>query len=346
MKAERPGGHFPALTGLRFVLALWVILFHLTRPGQMLEWAMAWLPAMVAALINGGYLAVTTFFVLSGFVLARSYRAERWSRRDLALYGAGRVARAYPLYLLSLMVVAPIIAADRVASKGAYLAAHLALVQGWLGTIPVNWNTPAWALSCEMFFYVIFPVAGVVLARTGWRGTLAWSAAAIALTRVLWAVGVPDWIKPVIHLSDFLMGMAASRVFDLMGAWRWRPAGTWIYAPALAVYVALIAYPGMLPARIDLNTAFRPLNAALMIGLALGGGTVARVLGLQPMLFLGKTSYAMYILHVPLLWWYPHTGSAAVFMVGLIAISAVMYQAVEEPANRYLRDRARAALQA
>src|SRR5689334_15357965 len=152
VKAEKLPQHFPALTGLRFVLALWVILHHVTGPGQMLEAAALSLPHAVYRLIRGGYLAVTTFFVLSGFVLSRSYPLAQWSGRRLLLYGAGRLARVYPVYLLSLLLVAPFIVADSVQSKSGYLIAHLTLAQGWLGSIPVNWNTPAWSLSCEMFF--------------------------------------------------------------------------------------------------------------------------------------------------------------------------------------------------
>src|SRR5437763_10601355 len=64
----------PALTGLRFFLALWVILHHLTGPGQALGTTLSGaLPAPLFTLIRGGYQAVTTFFVLSGFVLTRSY---------------------------------------------------------------------------------------------------------------------------------------------------------------------------------------------------------------------------------------------------------------------------------
>ena len=82
-KASR---HLPALTGLRFVLALWVILHHLTGRGQMLEPAALALPGPLYALIRGGYLAVTTFFVLSGFVLSRSYAETRWNRGSLLGY--------------------------------------------------------------------------------------------------------------------------------------------------------------------------------------------------------------------------------------------------------------------
>ena len=157
----------PALTGLRFVLALWVILHHLTGPGQSLEPLARAMPAAVYALIRGGYLAVTTFFVLSGFVLSRSYAGMDWTRRSVARYTAGRIARVYPVYLLSLLMVAPFIAADPVPGKAPLVAAHGLLVQGWLGHIPVNWNTPAWSLSCEMFFYLSFPLAGGAAGRIG-----------------------------------------------------------------------------------------------------------------------------------------------------------------------------------
>ena len=115
----------PALTGLRFFLALWVILHHLTGPGQKLEATALLLPHGLFTLIRGGYQAVTTFFVLSGFVLTRSYAATVWTRAATLRYALGRVARVYPVYLLSLAVVAPFILADQTPGKAGYLAAHL-----------------------------------------------------------------------------------------------------------------------------------------------------------------------------------------------------------------------------
>lgn len=336
----------PALTGLRFLLALWVIVHHLTGPGQMIEPAALALPAPVYAFIRGGYLAVATFFVLSGFVLSRSYRAVEWSPRNLLRYGAGRIARVYPVYLLSLAVVAPIVLADRAAASAPMLAAHGLLLQGWLGPIPVNWNTPAWSLSCEIFFYFSFPLLAVLVLRAGRRGVAAAAILACGLTRLLWALGVPDQIKPLIHLSDFLMGVAASRLYDLLAP-RLR-SGALLYIPAAALFVALIARPGWLPSGLDLNTALRPLNAAILIGLALGGGAAARALSSRLVVYLGQASYAMYILHVPMLWWYlrwTRGASASVFLAAVIAVSALVYRFVEEPANRWLRGRVQTALQ-
>ena len=263
---------FPALTGLRFFLALWVILHHLTGPGQKLEATALLLPHGLFTLIRGGYQAVTTFFVLSGFVLTRSYAATVWTRRNTLRYALGRVARVYPVYLLSLAVVAPFILADHTPGKPGYLVAHFLLVQAWLGAIPVNWNTPAWSLSCEMFFYALFPLSALFTRRANWRGIALAAAIACCLTRAMWAAGVSDNIKPLVHLSDFLMGIAAACAYELLQRRARPPRGWWLYIPGLAGAAGVIAYPEVLPKFIDLNSALRPLNGVLLIGLALGGG--------------------------------------------------------------------------
>jgi peptidoglycan/LPS O-acetylase OafA/YrhL len=297
------------------------------------------LPAPAYALLHGGYLAVTTFFTLSGFVLARSYAGTPWTPANLIRYGMGRVARVYPVYLLSLAVVVPFIVESRVSGKAALVAAHGLLLQGWLGRLGVAWNTPAWSLSCEMFFYACFPAAIVFLRGAGWRKTILAAAAACAMTRVLVAVGVNDSVKPLIHLSDFVMGIAAACAFDLLRETGRPPRGAWVFGPAAAASVLLIAYPGLLPGGLDLNSALRPLNALLVVGLALGGAGAGLLSG-RAAVFLGKASYAMYILHVPVFWWYARLSrspAAGIYVAAVIAVSALVYRYFEEPANRRLR---------
>jgi peptidoglycan/LPS O-acetylase OafA/YrhL len=333
----------PALTGCRFLLALWVILHHLTGPGQALEPAARALPQGLYELVRAGYMAVATFFVLSGFVLTRSYSGTQWTGANLTRYLVGRVARVYPVYLLSLAAIAPIVLADRTPGRGFFAAAYALLLQGWLGAIPVNWNTPAWSLSCEMFFYAAFPLAAVLFARATWRNTLIAAAAACCLTRVLWALGVSDGIKPLIHLADFLMGIAAGCAYGLLLRNPRRPAGWWLYAPGCLLGAAVLGYPGLLPRGLDVNTALRPLNAVALVGLGLGGGYLARALSTRAAVYLGKSSYAMYILQIPILWWYRRwfhsfpAVSALVYIAAVVAVSALVYAFLEEPANRYLR---------
>lgn len=322
----------PALTGLRFFLALWVILHHLTGLGGSLEPVALWLPHPLYAFLRAGYLAVATFFVLSGFVMARSYGAGAWPTGRLRSYAIGRFARIYPVYALSLVLVAPFAIADHTPGKPGLVADYGLLLQGWTGRLPVGWNTPAWSLSCEVFFYCLFPLAAVVLRRIH---PAVVALGACLLTRVLFVAGVHDEWKPLVHLADFLMGIAASSAYDLL---RGRIAGQWLYKPAAALGALIIVWPEVLPGGIDLNSALRPLNGLLLIGFALGSGHTARLLSTAPAVYLGKASYAMYILHVPLLWWMARWHySPLLSLAVLILVPALVYRFYEEPLNRRIR---------
>jgi peptidoglycan/LPS O-acetylase OafA/YrhL len=105
----------------------------------------------------------------------------------------------------------------------------------------------------------------------------------------------------------------------------------------------LIAYPQLLPGSLDLNTAIRPFNALLLIGFGLGGGWIAQALSTRVVVYMGKASYAMYILHIPLLWWavgWSFPFAPEIYVMTVLIVSAVVYGWIEEPANRYLRARA------
>jgi peptidoglycan/LPS O-acetylase OafA/YrhL len=352
--------NIPALTGLRFFLAAWVVLHHLSGKRMMLEAWVQTLPAAVQNIAHRGYLAVGVFFVLSGFVLARSYAATSWNRANLIRYGVGRFARVYPIYLVSLVVITPFIFEDLVSpgrpgvvssAKPWLLADYGLVLQGWTGALPVHWNTPAWSLSCELFFYLCFPVAVLLLARMGRTGMII--AAVLAMGAPFWYrwTSVPAAWKPVIYFADFLAGIAAAAIYGRLehAKFSLRGRGYLLYAPAAVVGVLLVANPALVTRSIDLNSALRPLNVLLLVGLALGGGVPVQALSARASVFLGQASYSMYILHIPLLWWYkrfwlytsgllPQTASAAVYFAGVVMVSSAAYTMVEEPANRRIRD--------
>jgi peptidoglycan/LPS O-acetylase OafA/YrhL len=339
--------HLPALTGLRFLLALWVILHHLTGPGGALAASASGLPRPVYGVIRGGYLAVATFFVLSGFVLAHGYGFGGWPRERLRRYAAARFARIYPVYLFSLAVVAPFIVADPASGKAGLIANYGLLLQGWTGHQPVGWNTPAWSLSCEVFFYFCFPLIGWLAgALTRFRELIALAAGACVLPRVLLPLGVHDEWKPLVHLADFLIGIAAWALYSRLQAGGCVRSGTaWMYWTAAAGSIMVIAWPEMLPHGVDLNSVLRPLNALLVVGLALGSGFCARILSSPVPVYLGKSSYAMYILHIPLAWWarrWTPGFSPWLYLAAVMLVALLVYRFVEEPANRYIRSKAKA----
>jgi len=337
-------GHLPALTGLRFFLALWVIFTHLIGTGHVYEPVVLLLPGPLQDILRRGYQAVPTFFVLSGFVLAKTYGRTEWNRSNLWKYLTGRFARVYPVYLLSLLIVSPFIVKAQDAPKGWLVAMHLTLTQGWFaGHYTAGWNTPAWSLSCEMFFYLIFPLLIIPMKNQGWRRTIGAALVACVLTQAMWAAGISDQIKPIVHLSDFLMGIAVANAFDLLTVRRSAPSGAWFYGVGFLGSAAILAYAQYLPESISMNTLLRPMNALLLLGLGLGGGGLARLLSAQPIVYLGKASYAMYILHIPILWWavsWPSFAVTYLYVPFVVGLSCVVYQIFEEPANRFIRSMA------
>ena len=333
--------NLPALTGLRFLLALWVIVNHLVGKGHVYEPAAQFLPGPLQAIMRGGYLAVPTFFMLSGVVLARTYSAISWNRQTLWKYAAGRFARVYPVYLLSLLIVAPFIVKAQDQPKGWLVAMHLTLMQGWwVSHYTAGWNTPAWSLSCEMFFYLVFPVLVIGWKDLRWKATLAAAVLACALTKLMWAAGISDQLKPVIHLADFLMGIAVAKALELITEHSRWPTGKWLYGTGILGSALLIGYAQYLPDSLPLTILLRPMNALLLLGFALGGGWLARFLSTRPLVYLGKASYGMYILHIPILWWavsWPGNLVRNYYVAFVIALSCIVFAVLEEPMNRYLR---------
>lgn len=313
----------------------------------MLEpWAQA-LPPSLYLLIREGYLAVSMFFILSGFVLTRSYGDTVWTRASLKRYAVARFARVYPVYLLSLLILEPFIAGSTAPGKPWLIGNYLLLLQGWTGNIPVHWNTPAWSLSCEIFFYLCFPIFAVWLSRLSHKVAFAVAVAICFLPALLWIIGVPDSYKPLVHLADFAIGIVASRIHDSFSL---HGRGYWLYVPGIGLALALLVNPFYFPGVLDLNGLLRPLIAVTLLGLAFEGGLLAKFLSARVCVYLGKASYSLYILHIPLLWtfkrwwpfWFPtmsQTVCAICYVAICVAISALVYKYVEEPANGYLRRR-------
>lgn len=316
------------------------------------------LPASLQSLARGGYLAVQTFFLLSGFVLAQSYATTRWNRHTLRKFAIARFARIYPAYMLSLALIAWFVLeflltpGRSLADKAGVLGDYAFVLQGWTGSLGVGWNTPAWSLSCEFFFYACFPLLFLWLGRGGMPRVLSALAASFVVPILLAHAGVPQNWKPVHHLSDFVAGIAAARMYGALrrSCKRTERLGLWLSAGALMAGAAFIMHPQVLKGTpMNLNTVLRPLNVALLIGLAAGGGFIARLLSGETIGYLGKASYSMYILHIPLLWWFSRYTfyrygadapgwTGVVFIAAVIGVSIAAYEYVEAPANRWIRE--------
>ena len=370
--AKRPS--LGALTGLRFLAALQVVLFHSMGP------RLDRMPVGVANVIGAGYTGVSLFFVLSGFVLAYNYlspgvRGLRQTRTFLA----ARVARVYPVYLLGVVLALPGLALRLLhthGASGAVLAGSpvvlsaLTLTQSWIPEFACQVNCPGWSLSVEAFFYLSFPLLAVVLTPRSKAGLvpIMMSCWALSLTMGLaYLRFAPDglvgttplsngfWLSvlkynPLIRLPEFVIGMSLGLVFlrDPAVLGRRSPL---ITLAAIGISLAVLVDSGRVPYPIMNNGLLLGPFAILILALAAGKGLVARFLGSPPMLLLGEASYALYILHVPihsmLRRLVPATGLLAPestgFLIGylivVVLVAILVLKRLEEPARLVLRRR-------
>lgn len=306
-----------ALTSVRFFAALEVVLLHtLYELGG--EEARA-IPLPIMRLFTRGELAVSFFFVLSGFILAYTY-CDRTNdlKTTPKTFWRARFARIYPLYFLGFVMDLPRVSAlflGSVASLSAAVIkigvaalAYLLLVQSWHPRVTNTWNTPGWTLSVEAFFYALFPLL-LRLTRNWTLRRLCLVALAIwALPLILDAIVFRDASSPValtfsrsfppLRLPEFFLGVAAGRVFLTKRFAPHRTALRIAGALALGLIVAIALTVHLLPVALE-STLSAPLFALAIIALASDAIPTPRWLNGSGFVLLGRASYAVYILHQP-----------------------------------------------
>ncbi len=98
------------LTSLRFFLASWIVLFHLDVTIPRIVKTQASGASKALNTLFCAYVAVSIFFVLSGFILALNYRLDQpWDAARRWRFAVARFSRIYPVYLLALILISPII---------------------------------------------------------------------------------------------------------------------------------------------------------------------------------------------------------------------------------------------
>jgi peptidoglycan/LPS O-acetylase OafA/YrhL len=342
--AARGDGELLALTSIRGIAAWWVVLFHL----RLL--LAPWIPAAGVRLLGQGNLAVDLFFVLSGFVIALNYGdrlAGDWRATGDFLYR--RFARIYPLHLLILAGFAAYAGAAILFGSATmegqdpgYFAASLLLVQNWGFFGQLKWNVPAWSISTEAFAYLLFPILLRLAAparRPSW--VLAGLVLLLGLSIPAFFAAMGDDFPDAIPQTglfrcvvQFAMGML------LHALWR-RLRGRRLGLPLLGTAAALALAYGLVGLPV-VALAW----AALVLGLALAGkGPLDRPF----LVWLGRISYATYLCHYLALAVFKllfveegrpvPPALLALYLLAVLAASALLYHGFERPAQKWLLGR-------
>ncbi len=316
--AARPvaGTYHPALDGLRGAAVAAVLVFH-----GGFSWA------------RGGFLGVSTFFTLSGFLITTLLLTEhdRRGRTDLRRFWSRRFRRLMPASLLCLGGV--VIFGATVATSGQLqnlrveVLAALADVANWQlivsGTSYADlFTAPSpvqhfWSLAIEEQFYVLFPLAMVGLFALGRRTRHIHRAVAIGLGVALCGSLLATFLLQGAAIDRIYYGTDTRSAELTLGALlavalnrRRLPVVVtdvlrWVGLAALLLTVALWStvqlddgwlYRGGL-------AAFGLVSVAVIAAAVQDRGPVRRALSWEPLRRLGLVSYGVYLFHWPIFLW-------------------------------------------
>ena len=299
----------PALTGIRPLLAIFIILFHFTPPHL----------GLLYPFIDNGYIFVGVFFLISGYVLTYNY-ADRGSNLDKRQFWLARFSRLYPVYLFVLLISVRMIQDEWQARSHAEFWQGIILtplvLQGWSPSVATFWNTVAWTLTSECVLYLAFP----------WLIRLPWPKKPLQLVLLLlglWIIGLiphslylylnPDHIAgavdrysssqllrflkytPLPYVCTFLSGVTLGRLqhaLTLTQRQRFILSSLSLGAVCLFFYTLVHRTPYLLMH----GGLMTPVFAALVLGLS-GPHPISAIFSWRPLLLIGESSYCLYLLH-------------------------------------------------
>jgi len=334
-------GYRPCLDGVRGVAILLVLLCHIPS-----------LP------LQGGFIGVDLFFVLSGFLIT-SLLLEEWQatgRISLGAFYARRALRLIPalIVLLGAFVIFSDLREDRVASNGMRQSALMTLFYSanWFlafQKFPRVELSATWSLSVEEQFYLVWPLLLLMMLRLGasrrtMAGVVIAGMAASAATRiVLLQTGATPgriFFGTDAHADGLLAGALTGMVVSWgAGSRRLLDLGALVALGLMAVMVAVgwQADSGM----IRFGYPALNLGAAVLVASLVTSPALRRPFEFGPLVWLGRISYGVYLWHIAVFWmpgklgWiggWAYWPAAIVLTIGLAAVS---FYGLERPILRF-----------
>jgi peptidoglycan/LPS O-acetylase OafA/YrhL len=356
----RPVKQLNALTSLRFFAALLVMGYHLPLAPD--------LPLGIYGFLRQGYVGVSLFYVLSGFILCYNYFPSfqnSLKSRFLKKFWVARFARVYPMYLLTFVLSLVIKNSFQQVSPGLALL-HVFALQSYLPdkTLVINaFNGPAWSVSVEFFFYLLFPFLLFWAVRHLKTPVQILGAAALCWFLQLGLETfcsnlTPDtqeylfyWFGPG-RLCEFLIGILVGKLFLSWQGRPIKPVNFWVAVFLTLLGIAIVAGIMFLPRNefqiYRYGTIYAPAFACLIYFLARYNTWFSRIMSRPALVLLGEASYSFYLLHDLVIramtnqYNFVPPGLAAYLLFGAILIvtallSLMGFRWYETPTRRWLR---------
>jgi len=363
-----PTGHLDSLDGLRGLAILLVLVEHFVRLHSTTV-----VGRLISSFADAGWIGVDLFFVLSGFLITGILLQAKGGEGYFRNFYLRRVLRIFPLYYGCLILIYAGI--PRLHLLGPEETSGLLRTQGWywsylsnVMTARVGWEgTPQpvfhfWSLAVEEQFYLVWPLLVWLLPerriKLACAGAMLGSLLLRLGLRAMGESGVVSYVLTPTHLDPLAAGAWLAAVArEPGGVARLKRGVRPLFALSVVVVVAIILTGhGKVANSLAMESVGYPLLAVGCAAALVGAVTsqerslLGRFWRSGAMAYLGRRSYAIYVLHPLLLflvvrwgydvpWFAARFGSELVgqsfFAAGMVAMSAgvayVSWHAYEEP---------------
>ena len=352
---SRFDGRYRILDSYRFIAAALVCIYHFNK-GDILGLA------QISLVFENIRLMVDFFFILSGFVIARTYLGTIHDGADYRRFLWRRFARLYPLHLLTLLVgiAGGLVIGHQNLQAGTNpeifsakaILANLTLTHSLGVTSYGSFNIPSWSISAEMAAYALFPLFALLATRLPMLVNAMLIVVYVIITVLVRdALGLRAWtlswydLGVLRALPSFFSGVLIARL--LMTRWKHFAPPIW-----LAHGVFLLA---LLPMHLNARDEWSLVCFALVVLFAAAAEQNGARSRLQHPRFvhLGDASYSLYMWHMPIkvgvfavmaklfgTGLLPMWGAAVLSFVLALTIALICYRVFEMPIRRLLTGQA------
>jgi peptidoglycan/LPS O-acetylase OafA/YrhL len=291
----------PDIDGLRAVAVLSVLAFHIRLRG-----------------IQGGFVGVDVFFVISGYLISSIVFSEiAESRYSVIGFYERRIRRIFPalfamLAVFSVFAVIYLLPAELVAYGKSTLAATASASNFYFWRHSGYFDSPTsypllhtWSLAVEEQFYILFPLFLLLVRKffpTRLRPSVIvlFCASLVASAVVVFRYRETAFYMPYTRAWELLLGtiLSLGMLPRLPRAWQRNLAtlaGIGLIAFSILFYTERMLFPGL--------SALAPcVGSALIIGAGESGSSlIGKILSWRPIVFIGLISYSLYLWHWPVI---------------------------------------------
>ncbi len=338
-----------ALTSLRFIFAIMVFGAHCYVIDNFFD----------THFFKEGFVGVSFFFVLSGFIIAYNYQEKlRENKITKRTFWVARIARVYPLHWLTLFIAVAlggyVIASGPVDWLKHFLAS-LTLTNAYIPKADYffSFNSPAWSLCCEQLFYLCFPFL-IPLTKNYKYLLYIFGIAAILIVVGMYFTPESDikgywYVNPITRFPDFIVGMLLFQLYERLKNKNIAPLqGSIIEIASIALFLAFYLYAAEIPKVYRYSCYYWLPVAAILISFSLQRGFVSRILSNRILVIGGEISYSFYLIHLFVLLPYAEWQKGSNFHIDwyisvpvlfciIILLSLFSYNYFEKPMNKRIK---------